>query len=73
MKRSNADKLFNAVDSQKHEIKLLLEPTKQSAGIIKESTITNSNEKKVQNEYYIIKKDQENNVEIYPSNAPGVL
>ena len=47
MKRANADKLSNAVDSQKHEIKLLLEPTKQSAGIIKESTLTNSNEKVV--------------------------
>lgn len=47
MKRANADKLSNEAYSQKHEIKLLLEPTKESAGIIKESALTNLNEKVV--------------------------
>ena len=50
MKRSNADKLSTTVDSQKHEIKMLLEPTKGSGGIIvtKNSTSINIDKKVIQ-------------------------
>ena len=50
MKRSNADKLSTTVESQKHEIKMLLEPTKGSGGIIvtKNSTSINIDKKVMQ-------------------------
>ena len=50
MKRSNADKLSSTVTSQKHEIKMLLEPTKGSGGIIvtKNSTSINIDKKVMQ-------------------------
>ena len=45
MKRSNADKLSSTIDSQKHEIKMLIEPANGPGGIIKDSTTINSNGK----------------------------
>ena len=48
MKRAKADELStttNECQQQKHEIKLLLEPSPKEGGIIKQSAIKNSNEK----------------------------
>ena len=48
MKRAKADELSTATNEcqqQKHEIKLLLEPSSKEGGIIKQSAINTSKEK----------------------------